>query len=136
MSVAAASALRKAIHISLAADAPLAALLGGARIFDEAPRATEPPYVTFGEARTRDWSTCTDRGAEHVVLIDVWTEYRGAGASLTIAGRIEALLHDAALTLDDHRLVNLRFEQVESRRENQGRFARASLRLRAVTEAL
>ena len=55
---------------------------------------------------------------------------------MLIAARVEALLHDAALTLDGHRLVNLRFEQAEARREAQGRFSRASLRFRAVTEEL
>ena len=136
MSASATFALRKAIHARLVADAALLALLGGARVYDEAPRGTEPPYVTFGDARTRDWSTASDQGAEHFVVLEVWTQHRGAGAALTIAARIEKLLHDATLTLEDHRLINLRFEQIESRRENQGRFARASLRFRAVTEAV
>lgn len=136
MSASSVVSLRKALHAALAADAALAALLGGARIHDEAPRGAEPPYLTFGDARARDWSTGTDKGAEHALVIDVWTEHRGGRASMLIAARVEALLHDAALTLEGHRLVNLRFEQAEARREAQGRFSRASLRFRAVTEEL
>ena len=136
MSQSAVVALRKAVRAILVGDATLTALLGGARIHDEAPRGVEPPYVTFADAHARDWSTTTDRGAEHFLAIDVWTEDRGARAALVIAARIEALLHEATPALEDHRLVNLRFDRVETQREGQGRFCRASLRFRAVTEAL
>ncbi len=135
MSASAIVALRKAIRDRLTGDASLRGMLGGARVFDEAPRGTEPPYVAFGDARTRDWSTATDRGAEHVVALDVWSAQRGEREALSIAARAQDLLDDTALTLEGHRLVNLRFVQIETRRENQGRFARASLRFRAVTEA-
>ena len=70
MSASSVVSLRKALHAALAADAALAALLGGARIHDEAPRGAEPPYLTFGDARARDWSTGTDKGAEHALVID------------------------------------------------------------------
>ena len=136
MSASPVVSLRKAMRDHLLADATLTAMLGGARVFDEAPRGIEPPYVTFGDARTRDWSTASDSGAEHVVVLEAWSAQRGVREALAIAARVEALLVDAALTLDNHRLVNMRFLQIETRRENQGRFARASLRLRATTEAL
>lgn len=128
--------LRKAIRDALLADAALTGMLAGARVFDEAPRGTEPPYVTFGDARTRDWSTAGGRGAEHFVVLDVWSQQRGEREALSIAARVQDLLDDVSLTLADHHLVNLRFQQVETRRENQGRFTRASLRFRAATETL
>lgn len=136
MSASPTIALRKAIRDHLLADATLASLLGGARVFDEAPRGTEPPYVTFGDARARDWSTATDIGAEHAIVLDAWSSQHGAREALAIAERARELLDDAALTPTGHHLVSLRFVQLETRRENQGRFARASLRFRAVTEAL
>ncbi len=138
MSSAAVVAVRKAVRSRLAGDASLGALLGGvaggARIFDEAPRNAEPPYVTFGDARSRDWSTSSDRGGEHFVTLDIWSQQRGQREALSIAARVQDLLDDAALALDGFRLVNLRYQQIETRRENQGRFTRASLRFRAVTE--
>ena len=42
--------------------------------------------------------------------------------------------YDANLALESHRLVSLRFISLETRRDNNGRFARASLRFRALTE--
>jgi hypothetical protein len=136
MTLSSVVALRKGLHSVLSADASLSAMLGGARVFDEAPRGVEPPYVTFGDARTRDWSTASDRGAEHFAVVDVWSVQRGEREALSIAARVQDLLDDVALVLENHHLVNLRFVQIETRRENQGRFTRASLRFRAVTEAL
>lgn len=136
MTASSVASLRKAIRNALIADTAFTGLLGGPRVYDEAPRGTQPPYVTFGDARTRDWSTASDRGAEHFIVLDVWTLQRGERQSLIIAARAQDILHDAPLILDNHRLVNLRFSQVETRRDNQGRFSRASLRFRAVTEAL
>ena len=127
--------LRKAVRAALIADASLSSMLGGARVYDEAPRGTEPPYVTFGDARSRDWSTASDRGAEHILVIDVWSVQRGQREALAISARVQDLLDDASLTLDSHNLVSLRFTRLDARRENQGRFTRASLAFRAVTEA-
>lgn len=127
-------AVRKAIHATLAADAELVVLLGGARVYDEAPREAMPPYVTFGDLQTRDWSTSTDHGAEHFIALNVWSNQRGAREALAIAERVRALIDDQPLNLDGHRLVGARFTQLETRRENAGRHTRASLRFRVVTE--
>jgi hypothetical protein len=136
MSLNAAIALRKAILAQLFADTVLTTKLGGPKIWDEVPRGTEPPYVTFGDAQTRDWSTNSDNGAEHFVLLHCWSTARGMREALDIAARVQALLDEAVLTLDQHRLIDLRFVQQETKREQNGRFARVTLRFRATTEAL
>ena len=69
MPIAAAAALRAAIHDALVADSPLTSLLGGARVYDEPPRGASFPYVTLGEARVTDWSTGTDTGEEHQLTL-------------------------------------------------------------------
>ena len=129
-------ALRKAIHTALAGDAALTALVGGNRIFDEAPREARPPYVCFGDAQARDWSTATRTGCEQFAVLHVWSAQRGAQEALAIAARIAQVLDEAALTLDGHHLVDLRFMTTETRREAAGRFTRSSLRFRATTEQL
>ena len=134
MSASAIVALRKAVHQKLAGDAALSAQLGGTRIFDEAPRASEPPYLTFGDMRSRDGSTKSGRGGEHFLVVDVWSQQRGQREALSIAARVQDLLDDALLVLEGHTLINLRYQQLETRRENQGRYTRASLRFRAYTE--
>lgn len=128
--------LRKAIRNALLADATLVSMLAGPNLFDEAPREAIPPYIAFGDVILRDLSTATDTGAEHFVILNVWSIQRGLHEALDIADRAVMLLQDASLTLDYNHLVNLRLVSIESKRENNGRFARASLRFRAFTEAL
>lgn len=134
MSASAVIALRKAALAALTADAVLADRLGDPRIYDEAPRATRTPYLTLGDASARDWSTSSDRATEQFLVIHVWSEHRGLREALDLAADAQRILDDANLALESHRLVSLRFISLETRRDNNGRFARASLRFRALTE--
>ncbi len=67
-----ASALQDAILTALAADTALITALGSARrLFDAPPPGMPLPYVLYGPVSTRDWSTGTDPGAEHIVTLTV-----------------------------------------------------------------
>jgi hypothetical protein len=134
MSVSPIVSLRKAIRAKLIADSPLVAALGGPDVFDEAPRGVAAPYVTFGDAQARDGSSGSARAVEQACVLDIWSQQRGIGEALQIATRVADLLDDASLTLDGWSLVNLRLLGTETRREGNGRFARASLRFRAFME--
>jgi hypothetical protein len=134
MSIAAAAALRGAIHDALTADGALTALLGGAKIYDEPPRAASFPYVTIGEARIADFSTDSDSGEEHQLTLHAWSRQGGHREAHMIAGALLQALDDAPLALADHRLVNLRFSVADIRREADGRTYHALVRFRAVTE--
>jgi hypothetical protein len=128
-------ALRRAILDAAGADAELRALMGGAlRLHDEPPRGAEPVYALFSDVRATDWSTDHDRGHEQSLGIVVWSVPGSARTALAIAERLDALLHDAPLALDGHRLVNLRVTELASERDNGTRLTRVTLRLRAVTE--
>lgn len=104
-------ALRRAVRAALLADATLVAALGGPHVYDEAPP-----------------------GAEQIVTLTVWSSERGVREALEIADRIVTLLDEAPLAPAGHRLVDLRFMQIATRREQNGRLARADLRFRATTE--
>jgi hypothetical protein len=134
MSTDATAALRAAIHDALVADAPLGAILGGAKVYDEPPKAAAFPYVTIGEARINDFSTGTERGEEHLLTLHAWSRQGGHKEAHLIAGALLQALDDAPLTLTDHALVNLRFTTADVRRENDGRTYHALVRFRAVTE--
>ena len=134
MSVAAGAALRAAIHAALVADTPLAALLGGPKIYDEPPRAADCPYVTLGEMRISDFSTGTEAGAEHQLTLHAWSRQGGHKEAHLIAGALLQALDDAPLALAGHRLVNFRFALADVRREADGRTYHALVRFRAVTE--
>jgi Protein of unknown function (DUF3168) len=111
--------------------------MGGAvRLHDEPPRAAEPIYAVFGDAMARDWSSDSGRGHEHEAAILVWAKPGSAKTALVAAERMADLLHDGALALLGHRLVLLRVTAIESGRDERANLARATLRLRALTEVI
>lgn len=129
--------LRAAIRARCLGDPSLATLMGGAaRLFDEPPRGEPPVYALFGDATLRDWSDTGGRGHEQDLAITVWARPGSAASALQAASRISDLLDDADLALDGHRLVALAATALEAARDPETRLARATLRLRAVTEVL
>jgi hypothetical protein len=129
-------ALRRAILAALLADAALAATLGGAHVYDEAPPGAPTPRVAFSDVQSRDWSAQVSRGAEQMLTLTVWSAARGTREALDIADRIVALLDEAPLTLAGHRLIDLRFVALATRRDQNGRYTRADIRFRATTESV
>lgn len=130
----AALALQEAVFARLAGYAPLVAALGAPRVYDDAPQPANFPYVTFGQSTVRDAEASTDPGDEHLFTLHVWSRARGRRETHVIADTIRAALHDTALTLRDHRLVNLRHEFTDARRESDGDTVHGIVRFRAVTE--
>jgi hypothetical protein len=81
-----------------------------------------------------DWSTDAYRGHEQNLGIVVWSERGGARTALTVAERFAAILDDAPLALEGHRLVNLRVTELACERDKDSGLTRVTLRLRAVSE--
>jgi hypothetical protein len=129
-------ALRSAIHDALVADTALAATLGGPRIYDEPPRGAAFPYLTLGEMRLSDISADDAPLQEHQLTLHVWSRQGGHKEAHVITGALLQALDDVPLSLDGHRLVNLRFAVADIRRERDGRTYHALVRFRAVTEPL
>lgn len=136
MSVSPVIALRKAMRARLLSNVELSTALGGAKIYEEAPRGVETPYALFMDAQMRDWSGALSRGAEQYSTIAVISSERGLGLALAIAQQIVDLLDEAPLSLDGHALVDLRFVSLDAKRDASGRFARVSILFRATTEYL
>jgi Protein of unknown function (DUF3168) len=129
-------ALQKAIYSKLSADTALLALLGGPRIYDDVPTRAEFPYVTIGQTIERDWSTATDPGQEHLMTLHVWSRGRGRREADDILAAIGAALHDQTLPMTGFRLINLRHEFSDARRDPDGETFHGLQRYRAVTEAI
>jgi hypothetical protein len=134
MPTAASTALRTAIFDALAANVSLVDILGGAKVYDEPPRAASFPYVTLGETRIADFSAGDEPGEEHQLTLHAWSRQGGHKQAHQIAGALLQALDDAPLSLADHTLVNLRFSVADVRREADGRTYHALVRFRAVTE--
>ena len=130
----AAQSLEEAIFAHLEADPDLAAVLGGDRFFRYVPRESPLPYLTMSTSFSRDWSTGTEQGDEHRVLIHVWAGATEQTSLQTVMARLRVLLQEPDLTLSGHHLVNLRIERTGIRRDVKRRLLQAILQLRAVTE--
>ncbi len=127
-------ALQQAIFAALTADTGLTALLGGNRVYDDVPERAEFPYVTFALSNERDWSTGSEDGSEHLLTLHVWSRAAGRREANEVMGAVRRVLHDAGLTLTGYRLVNLRHEFSEARRDADGETYHGITRYRAVTE--
>lgn len=128
--------LQKAAYDALSTDTGLLSLLGTAAVYDHVPQDAPFPYVVLDGARLADWSTGTERGAEHTLMLHVWSRYRGKQETYEIADAIRDRLDEAALTLGENRLVNLRHQFSDLKRDEDGETWHAVLRFRAVTEPL
>jgi hypothetical protein len=130
----AALALQRSMRDALLAHAPLTTLLGGAHIYDEIPRGSPPSLVHFDFIETRDWDVKDQRAHEHFVSLSIVTNERGRKLAQEICSEIELALHDVALTLVSHRLVNLRMIFWSVSRDKQTKNFGAVMRFRAATE--
>jgi hypothetical protein len=129
-------ALQQSIFATLSANATLVGLLGAPRVYDDVPQGADFPYLTFGQSTARDWSTGSEDGDEHILTLHVWSQERGKKQAHAIMDAVRTALHDQALALAGHRLVNLRHEFSEARRDPDGALVHGITRYRAVTEPL
>lgn len=132
----AAVALRAAIHQRLAADATLAGVLGGPKIYDELPADKVAPYIILAAIDSRDAGASEHEAEEHDLVLNVWSRQRGAAEALWTAGRVTHLLRQNGLTVDGYRLANLAWLATEARRTEDGQHRIANIRFRALTEPL
>ena len=134
MSGSASWQLQQAVYTVLSGNAPLAALLGGQRIFDDVPQATPYPHVTLGQTSSSDFGTGTEDGEEHILTLHVWSQGGGRGEAQRIMGAIRDALHTASPALTGHTLVNLRQQFADVRRDPDGATIHGLVRYRAVTQ--
>lgn len=130
-------ALHKALLDHLRADPDLVPLLGDPpRVHDEPPAGPVWPFVVFGRAETRPWGGLDGEGVEHALTLTCLSRFDGAEEAKAIVSAVRARLHNADLTLDGHRLVNLRVTYADIFRAADGRTTVGAVRVRAVTEAV
>ncbi|MCE4223087.1 DUF3168 domain-containing protein [Methylobacterium sp. C25] len=129
--------LRAALLATLSGDAALAEAMGGTvRIHDEPPFGSAPVYAIFGDAEARDDSVDGARRHQLDLSLVVFGQRGSTRSALDAAERIVALLDEAALTLVGHALVSLRVTSTATRRDERTGEIRATVTLKAVTEAV
>lgn len=131
-----ATALTTAMRATLLARSTLTNLLQGQHVYEEKPRGAVPISVGFDTIETRDWSVKDQKAHEHFVTLAIETNSRSRKLAADIVAEIEATLDNAALTLADHKLVNLRLVFWTVARARNAETFNATLRFRAATEPL
>ncbi|WP_319529367.1 DUF3168 domain-containing protein [uncultured Cohaesibacter sp.] len=126
--------LEQALFAHLKAGNDLITLLGGARLYDEPKRNSDLPYLTLATSYSRDWSTGSDKGEEHRLLLTVWTGTEDRALQQSILDCLSTLLADPSLSLTGHHLVNLTIERTDMRTDRKNRLLQGILQMRAVTE--
>lgn len=132
--MSAASSLQQAIFTALSADPALAAITGPGGITDRLVRARAEPVVRIAAIESRDYSTGTERGEEHMVRLECRAGEGGHRMVEAMAARLRAVLDDQALALDGHALVNIRHRTTKVRRDAGAKGHMAEMVFRVVTE--
>lgn len=133
----AATALGAAIAAALSADPGLALLVAG-RIYDAAPPAATAPYLVIGRHEVRPLGGTPPAGSaeaqEIVLTLSVLSQAEGLSEARIAAAMTRDILHNASLTLDGWRLIQLRVVFLDVYRGADGRTALGLIRLRAAVE--
>ena len=130
-------ALHQALLTKLRGNGDLTALLGNPpRVYDEPPADLVYPYVSLGRSETRPWGGLDGEGLEHVLSLTVVSVFGGSEEAKAVMALVRLSLHGAALSLDGHRLINLRVTYADLFKAADWRSTYGVLRLRAVTEPL
>lgn len=132
--MSAASALQKAIFERLTGDNVLISLVGAEGVHDHLKVGSHGPGISFASLESRDASTASEAGAEHLLTLEVRTGEGGNRAAQEIAARVRFLLDDADLTLDGFVLVSLFHRRTRTGRDARAKGHGAEMLFRAVTE--
>ena len=95
------------IAAALIADAALAALIGDDQVFESVPERAREPYLVVGPARTRDWSTATERGDEVEVEVRLHGRAMRMRDADAVMERVRAAVVFDGVALPRGALVNL-----------------------------
>ena len=127
--------LQKALVAKLTAD-PTITSMAGARVYDAVPMNATRPYVSFGPFQLLpEHGDCLD-GGEAFIQLDAWCNGPDTVECKRLGTAIATCLDEAALTLDDNRLVLLEIEQTQYLRDPDGITAHCVVSLRALTDPI
>jgi hypothetical protein len=133
--VSASWALQQAIFATLCSSDEIKDVVGDPpRVFDAPPRGTAFPYVVIGDDAQSDWSTATEDGSEHAIVIHIWSRADGHKEAKLVADAVRDALDGAELAVTGQALIGIRHLETAFTRESDGETIHAVLRFRAVLE--
>ena len=138
MTYALAWPLQESLYALLTTD-PACAGFFGDRVFDAPPpfgddAEADGLYAVLGDEDVRDWSTGSDRGAEHLIRIDVYAARHSFDAVKRAAGAVSDAVLGASLMPSRGRVICARFLEAKPRRAENDALRRIELRFRVTLE--
>lgn len=91
---------RDAVRAALQADDELTALITG--VLDWVPEKQPYPYIHLGESLETPDNAHDRHGSQVLQTLHVWSQYRGFGQGLAVAGRIIRVLDHTPLIIAGH----------------------------------
>jgi hypothetical protein len=107
--------IQAAIKKKLKGDTTLMSLVEG--VFDYVKDDQAFPYIVIGEATENPFNTFGRNGKESTLTIHIWSEYKGFKESLNILKQMNKVLDDTSLTLSEHNLVLIQYEDAQTIRD-------------------
>lgn len=111
----------------------------GERIYDRVPDNAALPYVNYGDDQVLqddiDAGDCLQEGFEVFVTLHAWSNKVGQVEAKNLGGAIRAALHNAALTVSDHRLITFEHDSTRYLRDPDGLTSHGVLTFRALLDA-
>ncbi len=128
--------LQRSIFEHLSAAAEIRALLGDPpRLYDAAPAHIGYPFGLLGEARVKDWPG-VDGGLEHELRFYTYSRHGGRREVKQTLGALYDALHLADLTVENARLIQIRFVFADIFPRSDKGVYQGVARYRAVTQPL
>lgn len=111
----------------------------GARVFDALPLeadngAPNGVYMTFGDEDVQDWSTGSTNGAIHTITVSVHAPRQGYSDAKQAAASISDAILSGALSLTRGTVVNVRFVDGRTARDEADGLRRIDLRFRITVQ--
>lgn len=123
----------------LLCDRPLCETHFNGQIFDAplpfgSEAAPDGLYLIIGDEEVQDWSTATDAGAVHLISLNIHAPRRGFAEAKQAAADISDALLNGSIPLERGRVVNIRFVDANTYREEADQLRRIEMRFRVTLE--
>jgi len=111
----------------------------GTRVFDAVPleadnSTPEDVYMTFGDEDVQDWSSGSTNGAIHTVTVSVHAPRHGYSDAKQAAAAISDAILSGALSLTRGTVINVRFIDGRTIRQEADGIRRIDLRFRITVQ--
>lgn len=120
-------ALQQAVYAALSGDATLQNMVNG--IYDQPPADAVHPFIAIESVSAQDWPMQGVLGVRAEMQLAVYSRYHGKSESHSIAARIYALLHQAALTAAPYTVAQCRVRASDAALLSDQRTNRVALRV-------